>query len=271
MEYSKEEAEKLKCEYGIPHDPKLLSMMRPVLEKLSSYVRDSLEYYGRQFKSGPVTKIILAGNGSRLKGLKEYLTKESGVEVIHVLPEHALAMGLALSKDNSLNMLPEVFKEEDKKKLKMISVRMLSFIIGLIVLFSYGFLCIKAHNLKKEIEIYQKQWSTIKEIKILRDKMLVCNLAVDTVSRNSLHIGVIMRELTNVVMRGLILDSVTIKAKELQLRLKGIVLNTDQLSEFMSNLENSPLFENVRLMFRKKSEKYSGDAVEFEITCKVVK
>jgi len=68
INFSKEEAEKLKCEKGIPKDIRVLSMMRPVLEKLSNQIRRSLDYYEHRFNDS-VEKIILSGGTSKLKGI----------------------------------------------------------------------------------------------------------------------------------------------------------------------------------------------------------
>lgn len=85
IEFSMEEAEKIKREQGIPNDIKILSLMRPVIEKLSGQIKKSLEYCEQVFQCPTIDKIILAGNGAQLKGLREFITKETGLEVLNIL------------------------------------------------------------------------------------------------------------------------------------------------------------------------------------------
>ena len=267
IELSKEEAEKLKREQGISEDIKILSMMRPVLERLSNQIKQSLEYYEHRFKSDAVKKIILAGNGSKLKGLKEYLAKETSLEVMEIFPESACAMGLSLIRGSGLNLIPEKYKVEKKAALKRIFLRMISIVIAFLFLFSYGLLSIKSINLRNELKIYRSHWENIKDVKSIKDRTDLYGYAVSVVSHEDLHAGRIMKELSNLVPSFIMLDNLVIKDKEPNVRVSGIIMREEKLSEFMSNLENSAMFEKVKLVFSEKNEDYSSGVVDFEITC----
>ncbi|MCX5693465.1 MAG: pilus assembly protein PilM [Candidatus Omnitrophica bacterium] len=272
MELSRENAEKMKIENGIPDDMKALAMIRPILEKLASQIKSSLEYYEQHFHEKGVKRIILAGNGSRLKGLREYIIKETGVEVLAILPEEAGAIGLALSTGLNLNMLPEKFRSEGQKALKRFSVRLSAIILAGILLFSYALLCIQAINLTKGAEIQRQHWNNLREIKILKDKIIAYKSVIDTISLNGINAGNIMKETSKLILSDMALDRFTIDSKEPNIRIGGVVFKQDSLTEFMSKLESSPLFQNVKLSFSEKSQSSgSPDAATFEITANIAK
>ncbi|MDP2980715.1 MAG: pilus assembly protein PilM [Candidatus Omnitrophota bacterium] len=271
LELSREDAETMKKEYGIPSDIKILSMVRPILERLASQIRTSLEYCENQFSCVVFKKIILTGNGSKLKGLAEYLHKEAGLEVITILPETAGAIGLALSMKSDLNMLPEKFRSEDQKALKKFSIRMIAVILGFIVLFSYSLLCIKAVNFKKYAEIQKQHWDNLQEIKALKDEIIVYSSAIDAIAPNGINAGNTMKQISNLILPDIALDRIAIDNKEPNIKIGGVVLKQDSLTEFMSKLESYPIFKDVKLSFSEKNKGLGPDAANFEITANVAK
>jgi len=242
-------------------------MMRPVLERLVTQIKRSFEYCEHQFGAEPIKKIILAGGGARLKGLKQYLSKETEIEILDPLPEIAEAVGLGLMRDDGINMLPGRFKEEKGRELKKISLRMISISLGLIFLFSYGILAARSVNLKKELEIYNQHLETVGEIRTIKDKMVILGSAVATISSSTIETGKTMRELSNLMVSSAVLDSLLIKDTEPHMEFSGVVLKGEELSEFMSKLEASPMFEKVKLVFSEKDEDLPKGALDFEIRC----
>lgn len=271
IELSKDEAEKIKREQGISNDIRIVSMIRPIMERLVTQIKRSMEYCESQFGSGPVKKIILAGNGARLKGLKEYLSKEMDVEVADPLPEIAEAVGAALASGSKMNLLPDKFKEEKGREIKKVSLRMISIVVGMIFLFSYGLLSARTINLKKELEMFKAHLETVREIREIRDKMVVLGSAVNTVSSGNIEAGSIMKELSNIISVSTALDSMLVKDIQPNIELSGVILQSEGLSELMSLIEASPMFEKVKLVVSKESEKYSKGALDFEITCNLTR
>lgn len=271
IELSREEAEKIKQEQGISEDIRIVSMIRPVLERLITQIKRSLDYYEHQFGSDPVKKLILAGNGARLKGLKEYISREISVEVWDTLPETAVAVGLVLASESGLDMLPEKFKEEKKKVLKKISIRMICILFSFLFLISYGFLSVKSINLKREIRIHRAHFDTVQDIRLIKDKMIMFSSIINTISSETINTGEVMRELSNTIASFVILDRLVIKDTLPNIKMTGVILREAELSEFMSGLESSPLFEKVKLVFSEKNEDYSTGALDFEIECSVTR
>jgi type IV pilus assembly protein PilM len=272
IELSRGDAENMKKEYGIPEDIKILAMIRPVLEKLASQIKSSLEYYEQYFHETGVKRIVLAGNGSRLKGLSEYIVKGTGVEVAAILPEDSGAIGLALSMGLNLNMLPEKFRSEDRKALKRFSVRIITVTLVFMLLFSYILLCIQAVNLKKGFEIQRQHWDNLQEIKALEDRIIMYSSAINTISMKGINAGNIMKKISNLIVSDMALSRFAIDNKEPNIIIGGVVLKQDSLTEFMSKLESDLLFRNVKLSFSEKDTgSGSPDAVTFEVTANVAK
>lgn len=271
IELSREDAENMKMEGGIPQDIKIFSRIRPVLEKLTTQIRASLEYCENQFSCVVFKKIILAGNGSKLKGLAEYLHREAGVEVETILEENSGAIGLALSSGAGLNMLPEKFRREDKKALKRFSITMFVTMLGLILFLSYAFLFIQAINLKKEVRIQSQYRDNLKDIKLLRDKIMAYNLVIQAASSNGADCVKTMKELSNMIIPGAVFESLAINSAEPNVVIGGAVLKQNLLTEFMSNLESNPVFHNVKLSFSEQNPAYGIEAVKFEITSNIRK
>ena len=137
IELSAEEAETLKRAHGIPfgaeesgHAGKIpLSavsvMLRPILERLARELWNSFDYCNEQFQGEAVTRVVLLGDGSRVRNLGEYLTgvlkipvvradlAESMVEVARVPQRRAtdrvrpseLGLGLALTERGAINFV----------------------------------------------------------------------------------------------------------------------------------------------------------------------
>ncbi len=268
ISFSKDEAEKLKCEKGIPKDMKILSLMRPVLEKLSNQIKRSMDYYEHRFNDS-VEKIILAGGGSKLKGIKGYLSKEIDIEVLEILPEIACASGLTLIDHPEVDIIPEHFKLEKRAILKKMFLRITSFTIASVFFVSYLFLSVKAVSLNNQIKSYESYQEAIKDLTAVKDKMALFSYAVNTVSYESIDPGSVMKELSNLAPSYVLLDDLVIKDKDPHVKLSGVILRGSKLSKFMSNLESSSLFEKVKLVFSRKSESYSSDSLDFEIVCNV--
>ena len=101
---------------------------------------------------------------------------------------------------------------------------------------------------------------------LIKDKMIVFGSAAAGVSSNNIETGKIMREMSNVLPDSVSLEKLFIKNAEPNILLSGVSLKGDDLSEFMANLENSPILEKVKLVFSEKNGDYPTGTLDFEIT-----
>ena len=99
--------------------------------------------------------------------------------------------------------------------------------------------------------------------------MILFTHAINIISSGSINSGEIMKELSNLTPSYVLLDSLVIKNKEPHIKLSGVILRGKKLSEFMSNLEGSSLFEKVKLIFSRKNKDYSQSSLDFEVVCNV--
>jgi type IV pilus assembly protein PilM len=86
VELTFDEAEVLKRAHGIPYGAEeaghagriplsaVSIMLRPILERLVRELWNSFDYCNEQFQGEAVTRVVLLGDGSRVKNLAEYLT-----------------------------------------------------------------------------------------------------------------------------------------------------------------------------------------------------
>ena len=269
---SMEEAEKVKRERGIPEsDINLLSLMRPVLERLASQIKRSLEYYEQVFHDPNIENIILAGNGAKLKGLEGYLLKETGFKVLATLPETACCAGLPLISDSDLNIIPRKFTAEKKRLLKHISARMIFVIVGALFLVFYGFLSARAVYLKNEIRVVKQHWEGIKDISPIKKRVVELTNAIAMIRQAGPEMSGIMKDLSYVAPDYVMLDDLNIQEGKSGINISGIILRGERLTEFMQAIEESGSFENVKLKFSRKMESYSPNAMEFGLAFDAVK
>jgi len=169
-------------------------------------------------------------------------------------------------------MLPEEYRAEDKKALKRFSVTVITFAMGVIVLFSYILLCMQAINLKKGVQIQKQYWNNLGEINLLKDKITAYSSVVTAVSMDGVRAGMIMKEISRMIFSDMVLDRITVDTREPNVKIGGVVSKQDSLTSFMSKLESNAMFHNIKLSFSEKNEAPGGqNSVKFEIICNLRK
>ena len=182
------QAEAVKREHGIPQEGELdkivdqvslrqiLFVVRPVLERLVTEIRRSLEFYNSQFKEEGIRKILLCGGGATLKGLKGHLAHELGSEVelfnplkdmvwnttavhdeqLHQMPVSlTVATGLALGRAQELNLLPDEYKLATRLLLQKVAVAAAGCLIILVL--SGMYYRIYSQSVRYEAELSAKK------------------------------------------------------------------------------------------------------------------
>ena len=123
IELSVQEAEEIKREHGIPLGPEeaemaggiplsaVSIMLRPILERLARELWNSFDYCNEQYLGEAVSRVVLLGEGSRVRNLPEHLTGVLKIPVVRAdLPEEALeasGKGAGL-RDGSLGRASEL-------------------------------------------------------------------------------------------------------------------------------------------------------------------
>lgn len=135
----RDQAEKIKKKYGIPQNcdenaktpeglplQEIAVMMGSVIERLSSEMQRTIEFYKEKFKVDSVAEIYVTGGGALLPNLAQVLQAqlnipvtvfnpferlpfkkvETDLDLKKIGPKYAVAVGLALDRGKELNLLP---------------------------------------------------------------------------------------------------------------------------------------------------------------------
>jgi len=297
VELSVPEAEKIKKEQGIPSGEgtelvdgkilpvQILSLVRPCVEQLAEEIERSFDFFREESHGGQVSKIILTGGGANLKGLVSALRNELGVDIevgdflkgIPALPKTVvetedagsrlhLALGAALNKSGTINLLPIELKEKTKRFIEKVSFKGIAAgVIGSLLLFYVG-LHVQLHSYHKKMDALQLEQRTLTpQLKELKSNILMAGILKDKPYWED-----VLKEISNLIPPEIYLTY--LRTDENAVTLKGDISGgahstQSVLSHFMLKLEEG-IFENVSLV---TTQTKPGDpnTAEFEITCGV--
>ncbi len=192
LEY--DEAERLKCKYGIPswdssesteeNIPlsQIYVIMRPVLEKFLIEIGRSFDFFSSQLHVHKIDKIILSGGGAMLKGLPEFLTQglRMRVEVanpfqnmiseiedvdnvwLHEMSSSfAVAVGLALTVPERIDLLPQEIKIKRQRVVQGTVFAVASFILLIIFSSLYWNASKQLSALRKDLSAKRSQLAAL--------------------------------------------------------------------------------------------------------------
>ncbi|NQT95355.1 MAG: type IV pilus assembly protein PilM, partial [Candidatus Omnitrophica bacterium] len=276
LDLSLEMAERLKKKVGIPEEStqeikegisanQITSLLRPVVEKLATEIKRSLDYYVSQYNEGSVTKLILSGGTSKLKNIDKQLSERLSVpvEVLSIpkalalnLPAEKIesfkedfamlvpAIGVALSKAGEVNLIPDSYKGQTIKKIQRFSARIIFIIISLILFASYLFNSAHEKVLKRLVGAKQPQWEKLQEVQSLHSRITQKNSIINQTLKNQVTFYNTFKVLSSAIPQEVYLESMLIKEKGTNLTIKGVVLEVSdtaevKLTEFINSLEDS--------------------------------
>jgi len=308
-----DDADALKREHGFPSPGKagvtkegisfahLSMLMRPVLEKLLSEIRASFDFYTTEFHVPHVEKIIISGGGSELKGLREFLANEMGMEVESAnpmlgakyadgiseeitaasTPSLVTAYGLATWEKEELNLIPG-----KKKNNSIASIPALAApcgIAAMAMLFFYlnisgGVASARAELEGKKKELASLSSATTRALQLgsRKRKLLVERDSYPQVLREDIDSAVILKEIRlhtadNIRLEYISFLSESPTAEKKKIKVTGTAFFLDQrgsaISDFMTALEDSIRFDDVRLINLEQDKDYTSEGLKFQISC----
>lgn len=293
IQLSLEEAERLKCDIGMPEESDLkmvdnkipaaqfLAMLRAPAEHLANEIGRCFDYYNEEAGYGKINSVTILGGGASLSGLIKFLSKELGVEVklgnaleaVKVVANSriqapdkishrlGLAIGCALTEARGLNLLPTEIKDHMRRTVKRgtIEAAVTAFVIISILLF-VG-VKIKISNFNKRISAAKLELSSLgPELKKAEGIRLA-----EMVLKHEPYWEDLFKELGSLIPNEIIIEKMSMESSRLYV--KGIVSSQDGqqlLSDFIIKLEQG-LFNDVKLIESRNIP--DGSGVEFEITC----
>ena len=280
---------------------RIVSVIRPLLEKMMSEVRRSLDYFREHFDKTQVKKIILSGKGAAQDDIKDVFDKVFNVQVdflnigeifvagdkleVNCFNEHVLdlvvLLGLAIGKEKQINFVPGKYKERGPRILQMAYAS----IVGILLLFLVVALIfsakVKIGLLRGELDSSNAQMTTIipqiqdfneKCREYLRDKA-----SVDDLRSKQLLFSNAMKELSSICLRAIVFDSISL-LNDGWLQIYGYsfddkagdLSSESVLTDFIIAVENSPFFAEVKLISSERGNEFEVAHSKFEILCKVI-
>ena len=279
----------------------LSMLMSPVLEKLLSEIKASFDFYTTEFHVPHVEKIIISGGGSELKGLRGFLTNELGIEVESANPIHGSEYADGVSEENTSANAPALvtayglaaWKKEElnlfsgKKKNKSIaSITALaapSGIAAMAILFFYLNISGGLVSARAELEGKKKKLSSLNSVsaRVLQLASQKKNLQAEKVSypqvlREDIDSAIILKEIRlhtadNIRLEHINFFSESSTAEKKMIKITGTAFFLDKrgsaISDFMTALENSIRFDDVRLIYVEQDKDYTAEGLKFQISC----
>lgn len=292
-ELSIPEAEKVKCEIGVPGEDEsriidnkisttqILSMLRSSLERLANEVERCFDYYREETSGGKIDCILLFGGGASLKGLKDFLSKSLGMEVAignafegikmgaNLLSLQGdfpnrleLAVGAALTGAAGINLLPIEKRQEVRRSFHRAFIQSALISIILAAIFVYTGMKIQLGNLHKRIAVGKVELDSIGP---QLEEALNKSVANRLLSQEPYWEDV-FKEISNLIPEEICLREAIME--EGNFIMKGFVISQESspLTGFMQALEKG-LFRNVNLVNIR--DMGQGEGMEFEISCRI--
>ncbi|MGR3175248.1 MAG: type IV pilus assembly protein PilM [Candidatus Scalindua sp.] len=309
-----EEAEDIKREYGLPPSTaigtttkegmsldQIPRLMRPFLEKLLSEIRTSFSFYVTEFQIPQVDKIIMSGGGALLKGLKEFLSSELGIEVeladpfqgvnfaggmseddlASFAPAFVMPMGLAAWNKGDLSLSRKRAAKMDPGLIKALGVP--PGVAALIVICFYFYLSSNLSDGKTELDKRTQEVASLSPISTAvmtlsaKKRRLQSEInALPQALSESVDSAGILEEIRRAIPDNTRLERINIiplPGKKL-IRIYGTAFFLGEkgpsMSDFMAALKDSPLFNDVRMLSVEEDKSYTTDGLRFEFNFQYV-
>lgn len=308
-----EEAENIKREYGLSQSTaagtktkegvlieQIPRLMRPFLEKLLSEIRASFDFYMTEFQIPKVEKIIMSGGGAGLKGLKEFMTGDLGIEteladpfqsadfvgrtskddITGIASAFVMPLGLAAWEIENLNLIS--VKKKTKSIASVTALAAPGCIAAMAMLFIYLNISGELASARAGLENKKNQLSSLspatKRVMQLSSKKRKLQTERDSypqVLREEIDSSIILKEIRlytadNIRLEHLDFFSVSSDAKK-TIMITGTALFLDKrgsaISDFMTALEGSIRFDDVRLINVEQDKDYTSEGLKFQISC----
>ncbi len=310
-----EEAESIKLEHGLPPSTatgtktkegvsleQIPRLMRPFLEKLLGEIRTSFDFYMTEFQIPKVEKIIMSGGGAGLKGLREFMAGDLGIEIELADPFQSADFAGKISKDDVADVAPAfvmplglaAWEKEDlsflrlKKKAAKKSRGLLkpliapSGVAAIIMLILYWSVSTNLAGSSAELDRKTKEFSSLDPISIAAQALSVKKRQLQaelssfplTLLRESADPAWILEEVRRCAPDNTRLEQISVneQAGKKFIQIYGTTFFLDErgpaLSDFMAALKGSPLFDDVRMISVVEEKSYTIDGLRFQLSCR---
>ena len=323
--WDRRQARELFDELGLPldtdpdprwHERKMEDIganVRTVIDRLTSEVRRSVDYYRDKFKAAGFDAVFLSGGGARVRHLIDHVAAvlDQQVEVLNPFEvagvkkwqekapavrqaaHFTVALGLALDKSDSLNLLPEEMKgaHRIRKVRKFLRYAAAATVLTLGMVTAYFTLQLNrfSSDLQRLQQEYQRLVPKQKEYMALKKRLETLQAVADGY-QSEIFVNTTakahLQALSHLVNSNLALTSITIEpvvlseaaegeAREEQppgterITISGVAfpdqaLEGAHLAAFLLNLEQSGYFQKIQI---KNRETRADGTIQFVVQC----
>jgi type IV pilus assembly protein PilM len=300
MVLSYETAENLKRNYGIPqeagallydniHAINVISLMRPLLENLLRELKYSFDYFIAGSNNQRPSVLYITGGGANLKNLDVYLNGGLNINVRKLpLPECVNAdmvekekldkdlnqilnaVGAGLSTEATIKFIPPEVKMQKIEFLEKVSLRLVTFTAGIILMFSFLMVQLQISYYKGRIKYAQAYLNTVGEIGTLDQALNPLEEAVSAIHRGKIPAERLLKLISAMLPANTMLDELSLDQDSHGLNLKGVVIASQKeaanlLGRLINKIAASPFFLSAELI----SSNARGNSREFAIDCQL--
>jgi Tfp pilus assembly protein PilN len=273
--------------------------MRPFLEKLLSEISTSFSFYVTEFQIPRVDKIIMSGGGALLKGLKEFLSSELGIEIELADPFQGVNFAGGMSEDDVTDFAPafvmpmglaawnkgDLSLSRKKRAAKMDPglIKALGVppgVAALIVICFYFYLSSNLSDSKTELDKRTQEFASLSPIStaamVLSAKKRRLQSEINALPQalsESVDSAGILKEIRRAIPDNTCLEQINVvplPGKKL-IRIYGTAFFLGEkgpsMSDFMAALKDSPLFNDVRMLSVEEDKNYTVNGLRFQLSC----
>ncbi len=300
IELSSDEIEEILSEVGIPIEDssykqkisfmQILSLQRPVLERLIIEIKRSLSYYDTEYSGGMVNKVLIAGGALKIPNLDKFLAKELGLNIESLilkdklvttsninqmdLSESYASLGLVFDYAKQINLMPYEFRTRQIENVEKVSLRWVVFIAILLLAMSFLFTRARIGILSRSLNNAKFHLSTLFPLKEISENLNALNNFISGIKRTRPPAGIILKKLSNLVGRELFFSQLSIDCETMDGSISGFVRTLNQnpdtiLTEFISAMKSSGYFRDANISNVSKESKEGSDIAVFNIKFKL--
>ena len=293
LNISFDNAEKIKKENGIiliknadnQTQKHISDNARVWADELIGEIKRTIESFQLHMGIRDIAQIRLSGGGSRLINLNEYLRDTLRAKVIMEKPAAGIDPGLDIyaryflelhpllgvgenadGRHLYLNLLPETIqrsRQRQKQHIRQGIVAAVSLVVGFCVLtFPAWILSLRAQRIKAldaQLAALHSQTAAVQDL-----KEKIAKIEEYTAAKNSCM--EILREMSIIIPDDITINRFSFEKNE-SVILTGIARSHSSAVNFSLKLNESPFFENVKIIYTRKKDIPGEEIVDFEIFC----
>ena len=278
-------------------------LMGTVLEKLMDEVRTSFSFYVTEFHIPQVDKIILSGGGALLKGLKEFMSGELGIgvevvdpfrginfaggipedDVAGIAPAFVMPFGLASWEKGDLSLFQKK-KAKRKETSPIVTLAVPACLAVIVVFYLYWTTSGKLASLRLESDKKEKELSSLSalsaEVLTLSAKKREMETELDSFPqalKESIDTAKVIEEIRLSIPDNMRLEQINVvykvgKSGKKIIEIWGTAFFLNErgpsMSNFMAALEESSIFNDVRMVLVEEDKGYTMQGLKFQLSCK---